>query len=411
MEQLRQRNCGLDVHQRIVVAFFMSGRGARVKRECRTFGTSRRQLEALRDWLISEGCTHVVMESTGVYWRPVYRVLEGHFELTVANAHHVKNVPGRKTDTKDSEWVCLLDRHGLVSKSLVPSRELESLRELLRYRRSVLAARTAERNRVLKLLESLNIKLSSVLSDVFGVSGWRILQALRDGVRDPEALAALADPSVRRRKLGLLIEALEAPLDEDGQFLLSQQMRTLEGLDRSVEELEERIKLRIKPYEEQIKLLDTIPGIDWILAATIVSEIGTDMTIFTTAARLAAWAGMCPGNNMTGGKRRRARARKGNVHLKTALTSAAVSASRSKDGGYLRDKYYRSKAKQGPQYAAVIVGHRILTAAFHILSKMQPYKDLGSDYLDQVAKTKTIANYKRRIERLGYHVTLQPIAA
>ena len=409
MQALIERCCGLDVHQETVVACLMIGApGVRPSKEVRTFRTVTRDLEALRDWLAAEGVTHVGMESTGVYWRPVYAVLEGHFDLIVGNARHIRNVPGRKTDVKDAEWIADLVRHGLIAKSFVPPRPLRELRDLLRYRRKLVESQTAERNRLLKLLETANIKLASVMSDVFGVSGRAMLKALIEGRASVEAMADLAKGQLRRKRADLVL-ALEGRMEEHHQFLLATQLRRLEAIEHDIAALDLCIVERLEPYQAPHALLMQIPGVDWLVAAVIIAEIGVDMSVFLSVYHLSAWAGVCPGNHESAGRQRSGRARKGNIHLRTILVGAAVSAGRTK-GSYLRDKFHRLKARRGPLRAALAIAHKILVAAYHMLAKGVGYRELGEAYLDQIGQTRTVANLKRRIERLGYHVTLQPIA-
>jgi transposase len=409
MQALIERCCGLDVHQETVVACLLIGAaGARARKEVRTFRTVRRELEALRDWLTAAGATHVGMESTGVYWRPVYAVLEGHVELIVGNARHIRNVPGRKTDVKDAEWIADLVRHGLIAKSFVPPPPLRELRDLLRYRRKLIEAQAAERNRLLRLLETANIKLASVMSDVFGVSGRAMLQALIAGGTAPEEIATLARGQLRRKRAEL-IEALTGGIEEHHRFLLAMQLGRIEAIEADVAALDTRIGGRLLPYSAEMALLMTIPGVDWLVAAVIIAEIGTDMGVFPSVHHLAAWAGVCPGSYESAGKQKSGRARKGNVHLRTILVGAAISAARTK-GSYLRDKFHRLKARRGALRAALAIAHKIVVAAYHMLAKGVAYRDLGEAYLDQIGERRTVANLKRRLERLGYHVALEPRA-
>ena len=409
MQVMIERSAGLDVHQATVVACVLIGTpGRRPTKEVRTFATMTRDLEALRDWLTELGVTSVGMESTGVYWQPIYAVLEGRFELIVGNARHIRNVPGRKTDVKDAEWVADLVRHGLIAKSFVPPPPLRELRELLRYRRKLTESQAAERNRLLKLLETANIKLASVASDVFGVSGRAMLKALIEGVASAEDIAALAKGALRR-KHGELVLALEGRMREHHRFLLTMQLRRLETAEQDIADLDQRIAEKLEPYAVQHLLLMRIPGVDWLVAAVLIAEIGTDMSVFVSCYHLAAWAGVCPGNHESAGKQKSGRARKGNIHLRTILVGAAVSASRTR-GSYLKDKYHRLKARRGAMRAALAIAHKILVAAYHMLAKGIDYRDLGEAYLDKISQTRTVANLKRRIERLGYQVSLQPKA-
>ncbi len=405
MEAIVERCCGLDVHQAVVVACLLVGRAdQKPRKEVRTFGAMTRDLKALRDWLKSEGCTHVGMESTGVYWKPVYAILEGDFDVIVGNARHIKNVPGRKTDVKDSEWIADLVRHGLVARSFVPPKPIREMRDLLRYRRKVVESRSAERNRLLKLLESANIKLSSVATDVFGVSGMRMLRALLEGEAAPEEMAELAKGCLRKKRAELAL-ALDGRVEEHHRFLLALQLKRLTEVESDLDRLDQRIDDKLKPYLKEHALLTEIPGIDRILAAVIIAEMGVDMSVFPDADHLAAWAGVCPGNNNSAGKRRHSGHRKGNVNLTTALVEAAHAASRKK-GSYLKEKFHRQKARRGYKRAAMTIAHKILVAAYHMLSTGASYKDLGDAYLDDVAQRRITKGLVRRLERLGYQVTI-----
>lgn len=410
MEAIVERSCGLDVHQATVVACLLVGAADRRPRKVvRTFGTMTADLIRLREWLLAEGCTHVGMESTGIYWMPVYTMLEGEFELVVGNAMHIKQVPGRKTDVKDSEWIADLIRHGLIRRSFVPPKPLRELRDLLRYRRKLVDSQTAERNRMLKLLETANIKLATVASNVFGASGRRMLRALLDGELTPEQMADLAKGRLRK-KLAELAPALNGRVEEHHRFLLSMQLDRLEEVEATIKKLDERIDEKLVPYEKQHKLLIQIPGVDRIGAAVIIAELGVDMTVFPTVRHAAAWAGVCPGNNESAGKRKGTPGRKGNPHLTTALVQAAVGASRKK-GTYLKEKYWRLKARRGPMRAALAIAHKILIAAYHMLANDVDHRDLGPNHLDSISVTSTKNALVKRLERLGYRVTLQEATA
>ena len=410
MQTLVERGCGLDVHQAIVVArLLIVLKNGRVQRQVRTFGTTTRELMGLREWLLSESCTHVAMESTGVYWKPIYAILEGAFEIVVANAQHVKKVPGRKTDVKDAEWIADLLCHGLLRPSFVPPSPIRELRDLTRYRRKLVESRTAERNRLLKLLETANIKLASVATDVFGGSGLLMLHALVEGKATAQEMAELAKKQLRK-KIPELELALEGKVEEHHRFLLRVQLRRLRTVEEDLGILEQRIQEKLKPYAAQFTLLQEIPGIDETLAAAIIAELGVDMGVFESVSQLSSWAGVCPGNNESAGKRRSSRIPKGNVYLKTALVEAANSAAKAK-GTYLRDKFYRLKARRGYKRAAVAVGHKILVAIYHMLSHQVCYNELGDVYLDNLNKHHVTRNLVNRLERLGYAVTLQQKAA
>ena len=410
MQTLVERGCGLDVHQATVVAclLIVSTKG-KVQKQVRTFGTTTRELVSMREWLLSESCTHVAMESTGVYWKPIYVILEGAFEIVVANAQHVKKVPGRKTDVKDAEWIADLLCHGLLRSSFVPPKPIRELRDLTRYRRKLVESRSAERNRLLKLLETANIKLASVASDVFGVSGLLMLHALVEGKATAQEMAQLAKRQMRK-KIPVLELALEGKVEEHHRFLLRVQLRRLQAVEEDLSVLEHRIQEKLQPYAAEATLLDEIPGVDETLAAAIIAEMGVDMSVFGGVSQLASWAGICPGNNESGGKRRSSRIPKGNVYLKTALVEAANAAAKAK-GTYLRDKFYRLKARRGYKRAAVAVAHKILVAIYHMLSHRVCYNELGDLYLDKLNKHHLTRNLVHRLERLGYTVTLEQKAA
>jgi transposase len=407
MQVVTERCAGLDVHQASVVAcLLVCVPGMQPRKEVRSFGTMTHELEDLREWLQQEGVTHVGMESTGVYWRPVHTVLEGHFELIVGNARHIRNVPGRKTDVKDAEWIADLVCHGLIQPSFVPAKPLRALRELLRYRRKLVEGQSAERNRLQKLLETANIKLASVATDVLGVSGRAMLRALIEGTASPQQMAELARGRLRRKRAEL-VRALEGHIEAHHRVLLSMQLRRVEAAEQDIEALDQYIASQLAPYDAEMALLITIPGVDWVAAAALIAEIGTDMSVFLSGHHLAAWGGLCPGNHQSAGRHRNGRARKGNVHLRTTLVGAAMSAVRTK-GSYLKDKYYRLKARRGAMRAALAIAHKILIAAYHMLTRRVGYRDLGEAYLDQRDRSRTAANLQRRLERLGYIVSIQP---
>lgn len=407
MQTLVERGCGLDVHQATVVACLLTVlKNGKVQKQLRTFGTTTRELLGLREWLLAEGCTHVAMESTGVYWKPIYAVLEGGaLEIVVANAQHIKKVPGRKTDVKDAEWIADLLCHGLLRSSFVPPKPIRELRDLTRYRKKLVESQSAERNRLQKLLETANIKLASVASDVFGVSGRKMLRALIEAEATPREMAELAK-GLLRKKILQLEPALEGKLEEHHRFLLKLQLDRLEASEKDLAILEQHIQEKLKPYATQLALLQEIPGVNWTLAAVIVAELGVDMSVFANVYQLASWAGVCPGNNESAGKRKNSHIPKGNVYLKTALVEAAHGAAHSKST-YLRDKFYRLKARRGYKRAAVAVAHKILVAIYHMLSHQVSYNELGDLYLDKLNKHHLTKNLVHRLERLGYTVTLE----
>jgi transposase len=406
MQTLVEHGCGLDVHQATIVACLLMVQNGRVQKQMRNFGTTTRELLNLRDWLLSEDCSHVAMESTGIYWKPVYAILEGAFQIVVANAQHVKKVPGRKTDVKDAEWIADLLCHGLLRSSFVPPKPIRELRDLTRYRRKLVESQAAERNRLLKLLESANIKLASVASDVFGASGRLMLQALAKGIASPQEMAELAKKKLRN-KIPELQLALEGKVEEHHRFLLQLQLDRLKAVEEDLVKLEQRIQQKLEPYAAQLALLDEIPGVDWTLAAVIIAEMGVDMSVFHSVSQLAAWAGVCPGNNESAGKRKSSRVPRGNIYLKAALVEAANAASRAK-GTYLRDKFFRLKARRGYKRAAVAVAHKVLVSIYHMLSQQVSYNDLGDLYLDKLNKHHLTRNLVHRLQRLGYSVILTP---
>ncbi len=407
METFTEKCCGLDVHQATVVACVLVGEGEkRPKKQVRTFRTVARELRALRDWLTELGITHVGMESTGIYWVPVFRALEGSFELVVGNAQHIKNVPGRKTDVKDSEWIAHLVRCGLIRPSFVPPPPIRELRELTRYRRSLMDDQARIRNRVQKLLETASIKLASVATDVFGMSGRAMLRALVNGQTDATVLAQLAKGSLRR-KIPALVEALEGNFEAHHRYLLGFQLDRLEESERALKAFDEQLDRKLEPYQAELELLMKIPGFSRVTAASFIAETGGDMSVFPTARHLAAWTGLAPGNNESGGKRRPAGTRKGNVHLVTTMTQAALGATRTK-GSYYKDKYWRLRARRGGMRAMVAIAHKLLIAAYEVLAHRQPFIDLGDQYLTRRSQTDVTRKLVRRLESLGFDVALTP---
>ncbi len=410
MEAIVECCAGLDVHQATVVACLNSGPGnKRSRKQVRTFGTTRTELEAMRAWLSESGCTLVAMESTGIYWRPIYAELEGHFDLIVGNAQHIKNVPGRKTDVKDCEWISDLARHGLIARSFVPPRPIRDLRDLTRYRRKLSQAQAAERNRLIKMLESANIKLSGLISDVFGVSGEAMLRALIEGEETPVAMAQHARGRMKRKRAALAV-ALDGRLDEHHRFLMRAQFDRIKQAESQLEQIDGRLREKLAPYAEPMRRLMRIPGVEWITAATIIAEIGVDMSAFVSAEHLASWTGICPGNHRSAGKQKSGKVRKGNVHLKTALVTAAMGAAKTR-GCYLREKHRRLRARCGELRAHVAIAHKILVAAYHILATGSDYQDLGASYLDQVNERRTAMQLTRRLRDMGYDVAIKPKAA
>jgi transposase len=409
MEVCYPRCCGLDVHKRTIVACLLTpGEGARPAKEIRSFGTMTEDVLALADWLVAAGCTHVALESTGVYWKPVYNLLEGSVELLLVNARHVRAVPGRKTDARDCEWLAELLQHGLLRASFVPPREQRELRELTRYRTSLVRERTAEANRLQKTLEGANIKLAAVATDILGKSGREMLAALVAGATDAAALAQLAKGRLRE-KLPALEQALTGRFGAHQRFLVAEQLAHIDYLDASIARVSAEIAERVRPVEDALDRLDTIPGIGRHVAEALVAEIGVDMGRFPSAEHLASWAGMCPGNNESAGKRQSGKTRKGSPWLRALLVQAAHAAARKKDT-YLAAQYRRLAARRGRNKAAVAVGHTILVIAYHLLRRGTEYDDLGPRYFDERDRHAVERRLVRRLERLGYAVALTPAA-
>lgn len=402
MDVVLDRCAGLDVHKKTVVACAITPEG----KETRTFGTMTADLRQMGAWLQDRGISDVAMESSGVYWQPVFNVLEemGLVSL-VANARHIKAVPGRKTDVKDAEWIAELLKHGLLRPSFIPGRDQRELRELTRHRRSLIQERSQVRNRIQKLLEGVNLKLSSVISDVAGVSGRAILAAMANGETDPEALAGLASSSMQHKR-GELVRALNGAMGNHQRLLLQSLLRQLDFLDAEIGGLSEEVAARTTPFEETIERLDAVPGIGRRNAEDILAEIGTDMSRFASAAHLASWARLCPANHESAGKRKAISTGHGNRWLRSALTQAAQAAANKRDS-YFRAQYQRLSARRGKKRAAIALAHTLLVVIYHLLAKPQPYQDLGLLYFDERKQQTTINAAVRRIERLGYKVTIE----
>jgi transposase len=406
MNVVHEIACGIDVHKRSLTACLLS-RGAPGKpvKQTRTFSTMTYDLENLVNWLTEAGCRHVAIESTGVFWRPVHNLLEAAgIDAVLVNAQHIKNVPGRKTDVKDAEWIADLLRHGLLRASFVPPAEIRDLRALTRYRTTLVRQRGDECNRIQKLLETCNIKLASVATDVLGVSGTSILQALCAGEDDPEALAKMAKGRLRP-KIPLLIEALRGQFSPSRRWLLGEHLHRVAELDEAIGRVSERIAEQMRPFEWALASLEKIPGVSRRIAEILVAEIGVDMSQFPDAAHLASWAGMCPGQNESGGKRRSGRTRKGCSWLRAALIEAGWAAARHRSC-FLAARYHRVARRRGPKRACVAVGHSILEIAYHLLSSRKEYQDLGADYYESVDKERLKEGLIRRLRRLGCEVTV-----
>jgi transposase len=406
MHVVYERCCGLDVHKKTVVACLLTPEGKQV----RTFGTTTAEIRRLQTWLLEQGCTMVAMESTGVYWKPLYNLLEDtRLELLVVNAKHIKAVPGRKTDVKDAEWIAELLRHGLLRPSFIPDRAHRELAELVRYRRSLIGEQARELNRIQKVLEGANIKLASVVSSVRGVSARAMIEALVRGIEDPEAVVGEVTTSLQATHEEL-VAALEGELHEHQRQLLAIQLRHLDFLGQELAALDAQIEERLRPFAAEVALLDTIPGVGVRTAQEIVAAIGTDMTRFPTHRHLASWAKLCPGTRESAGTRKPERIGKGNRHLRTALVEAARAVARSKKRTYLSAQYHRLAARRGGKRATVAVAHSILVSSYYILRDHQPYADLGPTYFDDRDKEATIRRLVGRLQQLGQHVTCEPAA-
>jgi transposase len=412
MDRFVERCAGLGVHKDSVVAtVHVPGEAGQRLQETRTFQATTRGLLTLADWLESHGVTLVGMESTGCYWKPVYYVLEERFECWLLNAGQLRNVPGRKTDIQDSVWICQLVEHGLVRPSFVPPKPIRELRDLTRYRKAQIEERGREVQRLDKVLQDAVIKLSSVASETLGVSARRMLEALVAGTHDPDLLAELARGRLRR-KLPALREALAGRFrTEHHGLLVSQILAHIDYLDETIALLSERIEQAITPFSRERELLQTIPGVAKTSAEVLIAEIGVDTSVFPSDAHLASWAGQCPGNHESAGKRRSGRPRTGSRWLHKTLTESAKAAART-NGTYLSAKYGRLRGRRGPGKATGALRHSILIAAYHILERELPYQELGVDYFDQRRSleqhTKRLA---RQLQQLGHKVTLEPLAA
>ena len=409
VQVLHERCAGLDVHKKTVVAFAIIPDG----KEVQTFGTMTRELLQMVDWLLARGVTHVAMESTGIFWRPVFNLLEGHgITLLVVNARHVKAVPGRKTDVKDAEWLADLLRHGLLKASFVPERWQRELRDLVRYRKLLVEERARMVTRIQKVLEGANIKLSSVASNVIGKTGRAILEQLVAGNEDAEAMAELALSNLRNKR-DQLREALVGSMNDHQRFMLQSHLRLVENMETEIEEINAKVEERMRPFDVQIALIDQIPGVGRRSAEMILAEIGVDMSRFPTAAHLASWARVCPGNDQSGGKRRSAGTGAGNPWLRSALVEvalASVRAGRSKPN-FFSARYHRLAIRRGSKRAAMAVAHSILLAIYAILTDGAYFVDLGPTHYDARRRDLIASRSVRRLEELGYKVTIEEGAA
>lgn len=410
MQVVYARCAGLDIHKKTVVACrVVPGPNGQPSKEIRTFSTMTPELLALRDWLAAGGCTHVAMESTGVYWQPLFNLFEGHFELLLVNAQHVQQVPGRKSDVRDCEWLADLLRHGLLRGSFVPERDMRELRELTRYRTALVQERAAAVNRLQKTREGANIKLAAVAADITGKSARDMLAALVGGETDPAVLAELARGRLRE-KLPQLQQALQGEFRAHQQFLVAQQLAHIDGLEALIDTVSAEVAARLAPFEPLLELLETIPGVGRRLAEVLAAEVGFVLERFPSAGHLVSWAALCPGQEESGGKVKSRRIRKGNPWLRSALVEAARAASRTKNT-YAAAQYRRLAARRGTRRAAIAVAHSLLVAYYHILKQGVPYAELGADYFERRDRESVVRRAVRRLEALGYAVDLKELPA
>jgi transposase len=408
MKVLHRRCAGLDVHKDEVVVCVRVVKRSKATHQVRRFATTTRGLLELAEWVQASECTHVAMEATGVYWKPVWHVLEGHAELVLANAAHIKNVPGRKSDVNDAVWIADLLAHGLIRSSMVPPTPIQQMRDLTRTRKQLIREVVQHTQRIQKVLEDANVKLSSVVSDVLGASGRRILQAIIAGEADPEKLADLGNDRLRCSR-AQLVEALRGRVTDHHRFMLRQHLRMIDELERSISDFDGRIEVALASFRDDIERLTAIPGVSTTAAQVILAEIGEDMSRFPTVGHLLSWAGLCPRLDESAGKRRSTRVRKGAPWLKTVLVQCAWAAARAKET-YLRAQFLRLKARRGPKKAAVAVAASILVAAYHMLRDKAEYRDLGPDYFVRRDSARVAQRLARRIRELGYEVQIQKAA-
>jgi transposase len=408
MEVLYPHCAGLDVHKDTVVACVRHMVNGTVMREVRTFKTTTKELLALSEWLAAEKCTYIAMEATGVYWKPVWHILsDGDFALVLANAAHVKNVPGRKTDVNDATWLADLLAHGLIRGSFVPDPQTQEMRDLLRTRKQLVRERSRHVQRLQKTLEDANIKLDSVISDVMGLSGRKMIEALIAGESDPKQLAQLAHRRIKASPEELC-EALRGRITRHHRFLLSLHLQQIDAIDAAIDAIDEEVDAQVEPFRTTVHLLTTIPGVDELSACVILAEIGRDMSRFPTAGHLISWAGLCPRTDEIAGKRRSTRMRKGAAWLKTTLVQCAAAAARRK-ASYLQAQFHRLRARRGAKKALGGIAASILTAAYEMLKSGALYEDLGPDHFDKRGKSRHIHRLVHRLQNLGFAVQIAPL--
>lgn len=408
MEVVHQRCAGLDVHQKTVVASVRVAERGQSRHEVRTFSTTVEELLRLSDWLAEQECTHVALESTGVYWKPVWHVLEGSFKLILANAQDVRNMPGRKSDIQDAVWLSDLLAHGLIRGSFVPTAAIQDLRDLTRTRAQLIHEMARHKQRLQKTLEDANIKLTGVISDILGASGRAMVEALIAGEQNSETLAQLGTGRLKASQEELKA-ALRGRLREHHRFLLRVHLKQIDSVQAAVHEIENQMEVLLEPFRAQVELLTTIPGVSESTARVIVAEIGVEMSQFPTVRHLLSWAGLCPRNDQSAGKRRSTRTRRGNRWLKTALVQASWAATRKKNS-YLQAQYLRLRARRGPKKAIMAVAASILTAAYFMLKRAEPYLEIGPEALEERIRQRTVKRLLKRLHGLGVQVEIAQAA-
>lgn len=404
MEEILDKCCGLDVHRDTITACVMIGNRRQKHKHIKTFSTFTSDIKELANWLKSFNIYHVAVESTGIYWKPIFNVFDGDFDVILVNAQHVKNVPGKKTDVKDSEWLCKLLKCGLLSKSFIPPSDIVRLRELVRYRQTLTRDLTSAKNRVIKMLENANIKLSSVFSDVFGVTAWGMICKLVAGETRMEVLMEYIHRSCKSSREEIK-KALEGTYKEADRNILQLMMDHIRAIEKITEDIDTQIQMHLEPYQAQVELLKTIPGIKDLAAASIIAEIGVDMDQFKDESHLSAWAGLCPGNYESAGKKKSSRIRKGNKYLRVTMTQAAWAASRTKNT-FLGAKYRSLIPRKGKKRAIIAVGRKMLIICYHILKRRVPFNEIGVDFLDKLEPARKAKYHEKRLEELGYHVVI-----
>lgn len=382
----------------------MIGNGSQKRKQIRTFSTFTCDIEELANWLKSLEIRHIAVESTGIYWKPIFNVVEEDFDVILVNAQHVKNVPGRKTDVKDSEWLCKLLKCGLLSKSFIPPKAIVRLREVVRYRQTLTRDLSSAKNRIIKMLENANIKLSTVFSDVFGTTAWGMICKLVAGETRMEVLMEYIHKKCKSSKEDIE-KALQGTLEDEDRNIIKRMMEHVSAIEEIIDKIDQDIQQQLKPYQAQVELLKTIPGVKDLAAASLIAELGIDMNQFKDATHLSAWAGLCPGSNQSAGKIKSSRIRKGNKHIKITMTQVAWAISRTK-GTYLGAKYRALVPRRGKKRAIIAIGRKTLVICYHMLKNNVPFHELGVDFLDNLEPERKAKYHAKRLEELGYHVVV-----